>query len=107
LVKYGFTVIQSTSICVAVSELVSNICKYAQKGKLIVEMILSGSDKGVQITAIDKGKGIEDWEKVFEEGYSTGGSLGLGLPGIKRIMDEIYFDRQREVGVKISIRKWI
>ncbi len=103
----GFSKIQSSSICVVVSELANNIFKYARMGEIIVEQISGFGRKGIQIVAQDEGPGISNWEEALKDGYSSKNTLGLGLPGIVRLVDEFEYDRERKVGVKIQVRKWL
>ena len=90
----------------AVSELGYNIIKYAGKG-IIRLTPLKDKRTGIEIVASDKGPGIEDLEAALSDQFSTGGTLGLGLPGVKRLMDEFEVDTSPEKGTKITVRKWI
>ena len=94
-------------IATAVSELANNIVKYAGRGEIIMDRINTGSRTGMEVIARDRGPGIEDIQKAMEDHYSSGGTLGLGLPGVKRMMDE--FELTSEPGKKttVTIRKWL
>ncbi|MEW6096863.1 MAG: ATP-binding protein [bacterium] len=93
-------------IATAVYELAKNIFRYAKRGEIIIRRIKKGTKKGVEIIAQDNGPGIADIENAMKDHFSTGGGLGLGLPGVKRLMDEFVIDKERQRGTKITVRKW-
>jgi serine/threonine-protein kinase RsbT len=97
---------QTTLIATAISELARNIVQYAHRGEIVLSAI-EGSRPGIQIVARDQGPGIPDLELAMRDGYSTGGSLGLGLPGAKRLMDEFAIDSEVGRGTTVSMRKWV
>ena len=103
----GFGPVQRTMIATAVSELANNILCYAQQGMMTLKHITRNKKSGIEVTATDFGPGISDIDLALQDEYSTGGSLGLGLPGAKRLMDEFHFDAQRERGTKIILRRWL
>lgn len=106
--KVGFKQYEQYIIATAVSELATNIVRYTEKGEIILRKIENNGKIGVEIIAKDKSPGIEDIEKAMEENFSTSSeSLGLGLPGVKRLMDEFTIDSQRNVGTRIVARKWV
>ena len=92
--KLGFSATEQTLIATAISELARNILKYAGEGEIGVR-VPSHTAK-ITISATDKGPGIKNLELAMQDGYSSSGSLGLGLSGVKRIMDE--FEIKSEVG---------
>lgn len=102
----GFKTAQSFLAATAVSELARNIFQYAGQGNIRLSQLSDGERVGLQVEAEDHGPGIADIELAMTEGYSTGNTLGLGLPGVRRIMDELDFDADREVGTRIVGRKW-
>jgi len=104
----GFKQNEQYMIATAVSELATNITRYAEKGEIILRKVERNSKIGMEIIAEDKGSGIEDIGKAMEDSFSTSlKSLGLGLPGVKRFMDEFMIDSQRNVGTRIVTRKWV
>lgn len=103
----GFKQVEQHMISTAVSELARNIFRYAMKGEVSISIINRETKKGIEIVAKDKGPGIEDIEKAMDDDFSTSGGLGLGLPGVKRLMDEFMIDTGRQIGTKITIRKWL
>lgn len=103
----GFTNADQVMISTAVSELARNIIKYANEGELTIKILSENLKKGIEITAEDQGPGIIDIDKALDENFSTGGTLGIGLPGTKRIMDEFYIDSMPEKGTTIMVKKWV
>jgi serine/threonine-protein kinase RsbT len=108
--EIGFGTVDQARIATTVSELARNIYLYAEKGKLCYEIVEQPEKvykKGLHLTIQDEGPGIADLRKVMQDGYSTSGGLGAGLPGAKRLMDQ--FDIQSEVGkgTKITTTKWL
>jgi serine/threonine-protein kinase RsbT len=105
--EIGFGTIDQALIVTAISELTRNILTYAQKGYLVIEVIEEQGCMGILVISVDEGPGIENIDLALEDGYSTTNSLGLGLPGVRRLMDE--FDIQSELGkgTLITTRKWV
>lgn len=105
--KIGFGTVDQARITTAISELARNIYLYALMGEIIIERISDGNRVGIQIIAADKGQGINDIAKVMEDGYSTSGGLGAGLPGVKRLMDDIEIQSAIGKGTVIKTEKWL
>jgi len=103
----GFPKTDQVMISTAVSELARNILKYAVKGEIILKILNENSRKGIEVIAQDKGPGIADLKKALGDNFSTGGTLGIGLPGTQRIMDEFLIDSAPDQGTTIMVRKWI
>ncbi|WP_226646334.1 anti-sigma regulatory factor [Mesobacillus subterraneus] len=101
-----FDSINQARIVTAVSELARNIYRYAGTGQIRFEQIEKGNKIGLKITANDKGPGIREISKAMEPGYSTSGGLGVGIPGIKNMMDEFYLTSSPGSGTKVTIFKW-
>jgi serine/threonine-protein kinase RsbT len=95
-----------TLVASAISELARNIVQYAREGEIVLSAV-EESRHGIQIVARDHGPGIPDLELAMRDGYSTGGSLGLGLPGARRLMDEFAIDSEVGKGTTILMRKWL
>jgi len=127
--KLGFGIVDQTRIATAVSELARNIVDYAGEGVIEINIVDkkgvvggsgSGSSEGrggdndigrggclgLEIIAVDNGPGIEDIEKALEDGYSTGGGLGIGLGGVRRLMDEFEIQSKVGEGTKVRVVKW-
>ena len=90
----------------AVSELAMNIFLHAVKGEVILEEITKPDRKGIKVTARDIGPGIEDLSLAMSDNYSTGGGLGVGLSGSKRLMDEFSIDSEAGRGTEVVAVKW-
>jgi serine/threonine-protein kinase RsbT len=95
-----------TLVASAISELARNIVQYAREGEIVLTAV-EESRRGIQIMARDHGPGIPDLELAMRDGYSTGGSLGLGLPGARRLMDEFAIDSEVGKGTTVLMRKWL
>jgi anti-sigma regulatory factor (Ser/Thr protein kinase) len=90
----------------AASELARNILKYAGSGDVLVEALEERSRVGIGITATDRGPGIANIEQAMGDHFSTSGTLGLGLPGVKRLMDEFAIDSKPGRGTQVSVKMW-
>jgi serine/threonine-protein kinase RsbT len=93
-------------VVIAISEIARNILHYAGQGQIILTSIRENGRQGIAIMAQDDGPGITDIEQVLQDGYSTGGGLGLGLSGAKRLMDEFEIISKVGRGTTITMRKW-
>jgi serine/threonine-protein kinase RsbT len=89
-----------------VSELGTNIIKYAGQGEIAIQPIEQDNKKGILIRATDQGPGIEDVLAAMQDHHSTGGTLGLGLPGVKRMMDEFEIRSEPKHGTVVTVKKW-
>lgn len=105
--EIGFNVSAQFMISTAVSELARNIFVYAKEGKIVLSVQQKNCIKGLKIIAKDSGPGIEDIEKALSNEYSTGGTMGVGLPGTKRLMDEFKIITTKAEGTMITVVKWI
>jgi len=104
----GFNKPGQSMVATATSELAQNIYRYAPKGRVAIKVLEHGEQKGIEIVAEDDGPGIGNLSEALKDHFSTtDGSLGLGLPGAKRLMDESSVDTDRCVGTRITVRKWI
>ena len=103
----GFRRTDQFMIATSVSELARNASLHGGGGLMTLRAITLDGRTGIEVIAEDSGPGIPDLDKALEEGFSTIGTLGLGLPGVKRLMDELIFDDQREQGTRIVVRKWL
>jgi serine/threonine-protein kinase RsbT len=104
--KIKMGLVNQTRLITAVSELVRNMIRYANGGVCLVEIVSSGRNNGVRITFEDKGPGIPDIVAAMRDGFSTGKSLGLGLPGAKRLVNEFNIESKVGAGTKVVILKW-
>jgi serine/threonine-protein kinase RsbT len=104
--QLGFSSSDLTLIATAISEVARNIVSYATRGEIILRLVKQGSQQGIVIIARDQGPGIPDIAQAMQDGYSTGNSLGLGLPGAKRLMDEFDIVSHLGQGTTITLKKW-
>ncbi|MEH7074341.1 anti-sigma regulatory factor [Neobacillus drentensis] len=102
-----FGTVDQARITTAISELARNIYLYAGQGEIRIERMNVYGKCGVKVTAADNGPGIQDIRKVMEDGYSTSGGLGAGLPGVRRLMDEFDITSSLQEGTTITAVKWI
>jgi serine/threonine-protein kinase RsbT len=104
--KLGASLSELTLIATAISELARNIVSYAKHGEIILSVV-EGSRRGIKIVARDESPGIPDVELAMRDGFSTGGGLGLGLPGAKRLMDEFAIVSEVGKGTTVTMTKWV
>lgn len=102
----GFGEVDQARITTAISELARNIYLYAGQGEMEVYPVYRGDKTGIKIVARDSGPGIKDVVKALEDGFSTSGGLGAGLPGVKRLMDEFSIETSEGKGTLITTVKW-
>ncbi len=103
----GFSTTEVTEIVTAVSELSRNILMYAHEGEIHLSTMDGAGRRGIAVTARDNGPGIPDIKKAMLDGYSTSGSLGLGLPGARRLMDEFTIESVPAHGTMVSAVRWL
>lgn len=104
--QLGFSPGDATLIATAISELARNIVSYAREGIITLQAIQNSTRHGIQVVATDNGPGIEDIRQAMRDGFSTSGSLGLGLPGVRRLMDEFDIKSQPSRGTTVTVKKW-
>jgi serine/threonine-protein kinase RsbT len=104
--RSGFSGSDLTVVATAISELARNILEYAGDGEIVLRVVDQGSRRGIVVIAIDHGPGIPDVALAMQDGYSTGNSLGLGLPGARRLMDEFEIVSEPERGTTVTMSKW-
>jgi len=105
-VKIGMGLVNQTKIITAASELARNMLKYAGGGIAVIEIVTRGRENGIKLTFSDKGPGIANIALAMKDGYSTGKSLGLGLPGTKRLMSEFSIESEVGKGTTVTVIKW-
>jgi serine/threonine-protein kinase RsbT len=105
-VAAGFSGSDLTLIATAISEVARNIILYAERGEIVLSLTQKGGKRGIVVVARDDGPGIADTAQAMEDGFSTGKSLGLGLPGAKRLMDEFAIVSEVGKGTTVTMAKW-
>jgi serine/threonine-protein kinase RsbT len=103
----GFSATDQTIIATAISEVTRNIVKFADRGEVVIRVISESARRGVGVVARDVGPGIENPGRAMQDGFSTYGGLGLGLPGARRLMDRLDLESAPGEGTTVSMEKWL
>lgn len=104
--KVGLGIVDDTKLVTAVSEIARNMILYGGGGTMLIEDVVVSGRPGVKVTFEDQGPGIPDVEQAMADGYTTGGGLGLGLPGSKRLVDDFKIQSEEGKGTKVELIKW-
>jgi len=105
-VAQGFSLVDQTKLVTAASELARNTLEYGGGGEVTVEVLSDGIRKGVRLTFSDHGPGIVDIDLALKDGYTTGGGLGLGLSGARRLSNEFRIESKVGEGTRVAITRW-
>jgi serine/threonine-protein kinase RsbT len=105
-IELGFSTGDATLIATSISELARNIVSYARRGEITLQIVRTPSRQGITIIASDSGPGIRDIRQAMRDGFSTSGSLGLGLPGVRRLMDDFEIVSEPGQGTVVTVKKW-
>jgi serine/threonine-protein kinase RsbT len=105
-VELGFNLVDQTKIVTAASELARNTMQYGGGGTVTIEAIEEMGRRGLRLTFADQGPGIADIELAMKDGYTTGGGLGLGLSGARRLSNEFSIDSKPGQGTRVTITRW-
>lgn len=105
-VQAGFSGSDLTLIATAISEVARNIVVYAERGEILLQLARDQGRMGIEVIALDNGPGIPDIDQAMQDGFSTGRSLGLGLPGARRLMDDFHIVSEVGKGTTVTMRKW-
>jgi len=106
MIADGFSLIDQTKMITAASELARNTLRYGGGGEATMEKLLNGARRGVGLTFVDHGPGIPDIPRALTDGYTSGGGMGLGLSGAKRLADEFELESAPGEGTTVRICKW-
>lgn len=106
MVALGFSLIDQTKMVTAASELARNTLRYGGGGRAELSLVNDSGRRGLTISFIDEGPGIADIAKALTDGYTTGGGMGLGLSGARRLADDFELDSAPGKGTRVSITKW-
>jgi serine/threonine-protein kinase RsbT len=104
--ELGFSTGDATLIATAISELARNIVSYARAGQITLKIVNGMNGQGISVIATDHGPGIADIRQALRDGFSTSGSLGLGLPGVRRLMDDFQITSEPGKGTTVTVKKW-
>ena len=105
-IALGFSLVDQTKLVTAASELARNILNYGGGGEMRLTPLVDGSRRGLRLMFVDQGPGIPDIELAMKDGYTTGGGMGLGLGGAKRLSNEFHIESQVGAGTKVTITRW-
>lgn len=105
-VAQGFSLVDQTKFVTAASELARNTLRYGGGGDVRIEILASGTRKGIRLTFVDHGPGIADLNQALQDGFTSGGGLGLGLGGAKRLCDEFEIVSAPGQGTTVTVTKW-
>ena len=105
-IQAGFSLVDQTKIVTAASELARNLIQHGKGGGVILESLNNDQRRGLRLTFEDQGPGIPDVDLALRDGYSTGGGLGLGLGGAKRLSNEFSIETEPGRGTKVVITRW-
>lgn len=104
--ELGLTRSEATLLATAISEVARNIVEYVGEGQVQICIVNLNGMEGIQVIASDSGPGIENVETALQDGQSSGGRLGLGLPGARRLMDEFHMVSKVGEGTRVTMTKW-
>jgi serine/threonine-protein kinase RsbT len=105
-VQQGFSLVDQTKIVTAASELARNAVDYGGGGHVEITPLIEGARRGLRLEFVDTGPGIPDIQQALKDGYTTGGGLGLGLGGAKRLSNEFQIWSQAGQGTRVTITRW-
>ncbi len=101
-----FSLVEQTKVVTAASELARNTLDYGKGGDVTLEVLVEGMRKGLRLSFVDKGPGIPDIELALRDGYTSGGGMGLGLGGAKRLMSEFTIESKLGEGTRVTVTRW-
>lgn len=104
--RAGFSLLEATKLVTAASELARNTLEHGGGGTADIEVITDGLRRGVRMTFVDEGPGIPDLEAALRDGFTTGGGLGLGLGGSRRLVNEFHIESVVGVGTRVQVIRW-
>ncbi|MES2830394.1 MAG: anti-sigma regulatory factor [Pseudomonadota bacterium] len=105
-IQLQLSLIDQTKLVTAASELARNALKYGGGGEALLDVVKDGMTQGVRLSLIDAGPGIVDLDKAMQDGYTSGGGMGLGLGGAKRLVDDFNIRTAPGSGTTVTITKW-
>jgi serine/threonine-protein kinase RsbT len=102
----GFSLVDQTKFVTAASEIARNTIDHGEGGTVRIEVVAAPGKKGVRLVFEDQGPGIADIKLAMQDGYTTGGGLGMGMPGSKRLSNEFYVESAPGKGTKVTLVRW-
>lgn len=104
--RAGFSLLETTKLVTAASELARNALEHGGGGHALIEVVTDGARRGVRMTFADEGPGIPDLEEALRDGFTTGGGLGLGLGGSRRLVSEFHIESEVGRGTRVQVIRW-
>jgi serine/threonine-protein kinase RsbT len=104
--RAGFSLLETTKLVTAASELARNALEHGGGGFAVLEVVTDGARRGVRMTFADEGPGIPDVEEALRDGFTTGGGLGLGLGGSRRLVSEFPIESEVGRGTRVQVIRW-
>jgi serine/threonine-protein kinase RsbT len=105
-VQQGLSLVDQTKLVTAASELGRNVIDYGGGGEVTITALANGARRGVRLAFVDEGPGIADVELALRDGYTTGGGLGLGLGGARRLCNEFSIESRPGAGTRVTVARW-
>ena len=105
-VALGFTLVDQTKLVTAASELARNTYDYGGGGRMVLDVVEDGRRQGLRLVFEDEGPGIPDIEQALADGYTSGGGLGMGLGGSRRLVNEFEIESGPGAGTRITAVRW-
>lgn len=102
----GFSLVEQTKMVTAASELGRNTIQYGGGGRVTISAVVNGTRRGLRLEFVDQGPGIKDIEQALQDGFTTGGGLGLGLSGAKRLSDDFEIQSEPGKGTRVAVVRW-
>ena len=102
----GFSLVEQTKIVTAASELGRNTIQYGGGGRVKISNVMNGTRRGLHLEFVDQGPGIKDIQQALQDGFTTGGGLGLGLSGAKRLSDDFEIESEPGKGTRVAMVRW-
>ena len=105
-IELKFSLVDQTKMVTAASELARNTLEHGGGGSVLVSMVEEGARRGIKLVFDDKGPGIANLELALRDGYTTGGGMGLGLSGSKRLVNDFEINSEPGRGTTVTIIRW-
>jgi serine/threonine-protein kinase RsbT len=101
-----FTLVDQTKLVTAASELARNALEHGKGGQMVIEQVENSIKSGLKLVFEDRGPGISDLDAALRDGYTTGGGMGLGLGGSKRLVNEFQIESEPGKGTRVTVVRW-
>jgi serine/threonine-protein kinase RsbT len=105
-IEMKFTLVDQTKLVTAASELARNALEHGKGGQMMIEQVENSAKNGLKLVFEDRGPGIIDVESALRDGYTTGGGMGLGLGGSKRLVNDFHIESEPGKGTRVTVVRW-